>query len=132
MKTVYVCTHVSKEVEEDDYEHGCLGERRTVWEERCNLEAPTLLGLLEKLREGYILALDDLFIPDDGESGVVQSFGYNQSETSLGDEPTPAERELWKGGGWTLFLADYSFCVEKRTVEPIPLEEFRAAGAKIH
>ena len=130
MSTQYACTYFSKEAEEDQFEHGCVGGRHGVMAEACNIASATLPGLLKALGDHYGLDLDDVWPP--GEDGTEGRMAYNRLETDDGDVPDTSEMMAWKRGELRLWLADYDFTIEKRQVSPIPRAEFDAAGIKYH
>jgi hypothetical protein len=132
MNMVYACTHVEKCAEKDHFESGCdLRSRVCVLHERCNVQADTLPGLLKALGKHFYVDIDDVFVPDD-DNGDITRIGYNRLENEDGDEPSQEQQRRWKAGKENLYLADYDFLIEKRTVEPIRMEEFQAAGIKSH
>lgn len=128
---VYAATFVDKEIETDDYDRGCIGPRSCVWHERLNVQAPSLAELIAKLSEKLDLDIDDIFIPSD-ESEEVDRIGYNRLENEEGYEPTAQEKKAWKLGKVTLYLADYTFAIEKYETLPIKAEEFATAGITTH
>lgn len=133
MNTVYACTFIEKCAEEDHVENGCDPDSQVcVRHERCNIQADTLPGLLKALGKQFYLDIDDVFVPDDDDNGNIARIGFNRLENEDGGEPTADQQRRWKRGEMTLYLADYHFLVEKRTVEPIRLEEFTGNGIKFH
>jgi hypothetical protein len=127
MKTLYACTHVAKDVEIDNFERGCdPATRACIMAERMNVTSGTLPGLLEAIAERLGLDLDDVWVPEE----TLTYIGYNRLENGDGDEPTKEAQRRWKKGKETLYLADYYFAIERRTVEPVSREEF--AGIKHH
>jgi hypothetical protein len=127
MKTLYACTRLAKDVEIDRFENGCDPTTRTcVLAERMNVTSGTLPGLLEAIAERLGLDLDDVWVPEE----TLTYIGYNRLENGDGDEPTKAQKRRWKKGTETLYLADYYFAIEKRTVEPVSRQEF--AGIEHH
>ncbi len=133
-KMVYACTFAHKTTEIDDFDRGCDPDTYFCHMHKgCNIKAESLSELIEAIGNHYCLDLDDIFIPGDAdEEGTVSWFGYNRLETIYGDEPTEVEKTAWQAGNLTLYLADYSFMIEKRIVEPITEEEFKTAGIKVH
>lgn len=125
MKTIYACTRISKEVCVDDFENGCELKRTCVMDEVCNIRAPSMPELIEKLGEAYGLKkIDNVFLPN-GLGPDVAWFGFNRLEDSEGNEPSPMVEGLWKKGRRKLWLADYSFSVEKRVVSDLTAEDFK-------
>ena len=131
MKTVYACTFVEKSAEEDHFENGCDPSTLVcLMHERCSIQADTLPGLLKSLGKQFCLEIDDVFVShDDGE---INRIGFNRLEDEEGNEPTADQKQRWEQGDLTLYLADYDFLIEKRTVEPIHLEDFTGSGIKFH
>lgn len=128
-QTVYACTYMTKEAEKDVYGEGVKGRRHTVMAMACNITAGSLQELLTALGHVYALYIDDVFLPEDAP---VDWIGFNRLETADGGKPFAEEVERWQRGELDLYLADYSFSIEKRFVAPIPHEEFAAAGIKTH
>jgi len=126
----YACIYVEKDVEKDNFEHGCVGERCCVLAESCNIIADTIPHLLAALEERYCLDIDDVWLP--GENGEESGIGYNRLETDASEEPSSAEKEAWKRGELPLWIADYRFYVERCEVSQIPRQEFIDAGIKYH
>lgn len=132
-ETVYACTSVEKLASDWDPTEGASTHSRTILCQRSNITSDSLVGLVEAIGQHYFLDLDDLWIPDnDEEPGQINTIGYNRVETVDSDEPTTQETEQWKRGELKLYLCDYSFAIEKRTVAMVGLEEFDLAGIKHH
>ena len=131
MKTVYAATTATKEVARDHYDKGEVENRRCTMHESINVQADSLAGLLDKLRDRYALALDDLFIPAD-EGEPAWSFDFDQYEDADGFEVGPDRMDEHKSGKLKVWHAIYSFTIERRTSEPIAPDEFRAAGIRTH
>lgn len=128
---MYYATHLSKEVEEYQYEHDCVGQRRCTMSDRIDIGAETLPELLKKLGEAYGLKIDDVFIPGEEEEDITH-IGFNGLEMGNGDEPSGYYLKRWKEGVTKLYLADYTFSVEYREVRALRLSEFTTAGIKHH
>jgi hypothetical protein len=131
-RTVWACWHVEKLATVDEYEKGCIGQPWQVLYEPANITVPTLPELVKAIEYQYGLNFDSLWIPDH-DSGFI---GFNQLETADSAEPTDREREEWKAGRLKLYLCDYRFQIEKRTIEEPATEDMReiltAAGIKCH
>jgi len=129
----YACTQVEKRAEVDSYEDGCdpTTSKCIIWES-VNFSSPTLEGLFRRLGEHYYIDIDDLWLADDDDDGTISRVGFNQMETRDGYKASEQELAEWKEGKLTLYLCDYDFLIEKRTVEPIRQEEFSLAGLKTH
>ena len=131
-KTVYACNWVEKTAEVDNYEKGCDPDTHVcVMSEGADITADSLKGLVEAIGKSYYLDIDDVFIPGDEDEPVTR-IGFNRTETVDGDEPTKHELSAWKKGKLTLYLADYHFGIEKRTIESVSQAEFVQAGIKTH
>lgn len=118
---IYVCTRMQKSAEEDSYEHGC-DPKTFVWtcDESCDLRAATMVELLAKLCNRYALApFDSYWVSEENNS-----ISSNRLETVDGEEPSEVELEQWRDGKLKLYLADYTFFIEKRTVEPLTDDDF--------
>jgi hypothetical protein len=130
VSTVYACTFVEKTAERDDYEKGCDPDSRvTTMLERVNITAPTLAKLVEKLNDTFFLEGK----PEDfrfDEANECSAILFDRLETNDCNAPTEEQEGAWKKGELALFLCDYRFKVEKRLVEDITPEEFKAAGIK--
>lgn len=131
MKTIYACTFVEKCAVEDHFENGCDPRTQVcLMHERCNVEADSLPALVQALEKRFCLDIDDVFVPD--EDGEITRIGYNRVEDEEGDEHTEEQKRRWRIGNEKLYLADYHFLVEKRTVEPIRLAEIAGSGIRFH
>lgn len=129
MLTVYACTLVEKEVEVDSYENGADPDtRKCLLSQKENIKAQSLVELVRKIGEAYGLEMDDLFLPQE----PVTYVGFNRLENNEGFEPTPAEMAKFKKGLINLWLADYTFGIEKRHLESIERGDFYNAGIKFH
>lgn len=125
----YACTYVVKSAEEDNFEKGCIGKATTILAQSCDVTAPTLKELIEKLSNEFFVDMSYLFIPDRDQP--VEFISYNQLETADGDTPDEQQRDMWKKGELKLFLCDYTFQVERRMTSPIEFGEFAALGIQI-
>lgn len=129
---VYRCTRASKEVEIDDYEEGLTNKGRScVMDQECGITAESLPELIRKVGSYYGLDIDDVFIPGDEDEDIAY-VGYNRLENADGDEPDDDEKEDWKKGECTLYLADYSFHIEKCQTLPITKKDFEEAKITTH
>lgn len=120
MKLEYACVHVIKDVEEDHFDKGCIGKRSTVMAERVDIVADSLPDLLKAIAERFGLTLDYLSI--DGNRVSV-----NRLENASGYAPSASQETRWKAGQLRMYLADYSFIVERRLVDSaIPREDWNS------
>ena len=131
-KTVYAATHMEKRVSDWDPKEGASIESRCTVHKRINLKADTLAELLDKIRTEHFVKLDDVFVGDADETDTVNYINFNQVETADCLEPDTDELAQWERGELTLYLCDYSFCLEKRIVQPITLDELRSTGISTH
>ena len=127
---IYACYHISKDVERDEHEKGCVGGRRCVLDERINVISDSLSGLFKELGARYGLDIDDLWIADDGDD--ITRVGFSRTENADGDAPSDLDLDRWKRGKLEMWLADYGFLIEARTVWQISRSEIAAAGIKTH
>ncbi len=126
MRTVYACTHVSKRVEKDFFETGCdPGSGHFTMDEHSDVTGLDMAELLSKLGDRYGLDIDDVWIADEQpELEGVSRIGYNRLECDDGTPPDRHEEYEWRHDQRRyLWLADYDFMVEKRTVEHVPIGE---------
>ncbi len=128
--TVYACTHMDKMASDWSPTEGAGTSYRCIMDESCNIRADSLPLLIERIGARYFLAMDSLFVSDDDSE--VSHVGFNRVETGDSDEPSNAELAEWEAGNLTLYLCDYTFSIEKRTVSPITLDEFASAGIETH
>jgi hypothetical protein len=132
MKVTYACTYVEKTAEEDNYEEGLIqGTHVCTMSESCNIVAPDLGKLIYRIGNYYCLDIDDVFIPGE-EDEPVTHIGFNRLEDVDGNEPTESQMEEFKRGEVKLYLADYTFAIEKRIEDQITRDEFTRAGIKTH
>lgn len=132
MNILYVCNHIEKLVEVDDYEKGLTDKPQTIIFDKINITAETLKELLEKIGKTYCLDFAEgvgLHDTDDHSQILVE---YNRLEDVEGYEATDSEVEDWKSGKTTLYLADYSFCIEKYAVLNISREDFERESIKLY
>ena len=131
MNIFFASVYIEKRVEIDDFEKGCdPNTTRIIIAEPCHVTAKTLPELIEKLGKAWGLEMDDIFVSDD--DGEVNSIVFSRLEDGDSNPPTKRQEAAWKEGKVTLFLADYTFAIEKRTVESIKLADFVSAGITTH
>lgn len=129
-ETQYACTYIEKRATLDDYTTGCEMTSNCVMSEKANIISDTLPGLLAAIGGQLFIEIDDVWIP--GEDGIVDRIGYNRLETQDGRKPCARELAAWRKRKLKLWLCDYDLAIEKRTIEPIELDEFKLAGIKFH
>ena len=130
MKPVkYVCSYVEKEAQEDDYQEGLVSETSVLTvSESQDIEAPTLGELIQKLGKYYCLDIDTVYFPADADTHTDR-FCYNRMEDAEGDTPSEEMEEQWKQGQVKLYLAEFTFFIEKR--EMVAVKEFATAGVTV-
>jgi len=131
VKFKYRATYLMVDAEEDKYENGCEPETSVCKvSQRVYTEADTLKGLIENLAhewglndnpsEGWILMRDE-------NTDKVRII-YQQIENADGMAMSDTEKKRWKKGEIKMWLADYSFTVEKVPVETISIDDDEAAS----
>jgi len=123
-KTVYACVHAMKMATVDHFETGCEAAGRYVMSDTVNITAETLPELVKKIGDRYGLEVDYAFL-NPGR------FSFNRLEDAEGYPPSDSERKRWERGKLTLYLADYDFSIEKRTVCDVPPAEFDTLGIQV-
>lgn len=98
-------SHMSKEIEEDKYNEGVVGNRQLVLDEKIGKTFPSFQKFKDWLELTYGLDTkkDNAFVVIDNR--VI----YDQLETAEGGEPTKEETERWKKDMITLYNATYDF-----------------------
>lgn len=120
MKTQFVADGCHKFAEQDDFARGCLPGAETsyvdlVWQD------DTLDGLLARLRAFVGISdsdTDAVSLDACEERGRVD---IARTETDDGDEPTEAQKALWRKGNFRLWYCVYTFYVERVTREAVTL-----------
>jgi hypothetical protein len=124
MKTVYACVHAMKMAAVDHFETGCETAGTYVMSDAVNITAETLPKLVKTIGDRYGLEIDYAFL-NPGR------FSFNRLENAEGFPPSDSERKQWEQGKLTLYLADYDFSIEKRTICDVPSAEFDTLGIQI-
>jgi hypothetical protein len=123
---MYCCTSVEKEVSVDHYDTGCELTRNCIISDEVSIRAETMTSLLSAVGAYYGIEIDDVWT-----GGLENGFlSYNRLENADGDEPSETEKEEWKRGERTLYLADWTFQIEKITVSDITADDL--VGVKTH
>lgn len=130
-KTIFACTHCEKHAEQDRFVEGCMPETR-----RCVLIRPvTVTGnsmpdLIKNLSRELCLDCknESWFIPMD--NGEITYMSFNRHENDDGDKPSHNQNIQWKAGELDLWLADYTFHIEKRIVSPVSADDLK--GVKFY
>lgn len=99
-------TYMSKEITEDSYEEGEIGQRQLVQEEKIGKKFDSFDAFKKYCADTW--SLDEA----DGWSVIDNRLIYSCMETEEGHTPFPNETEQWKQGKKTLYSADYDFSVE--------------------
>jgi len=124
-------TYLMADAEEDVYEEGCQpGTGICKLSQKINTEADTLKGLIEKLAQEWGFnenPSDGWILMRDEGMGTVRII-YQQTENADSMPPSEAEKERWKKGEIKMWLADYSFTVEKVRAESISIDDNEAAS----
>lgn len=130
-KTLFVCMHYEKYVEQDSFNKGCIPiTRRCVISRTVTVTGESMKDLVKNLSLELCLDCEkeSWWIPmDDGE---VSFMSFDRLENDDGDKPTTKQDTEWKAGELDLWLADYTFHIEKRVVSPVSPEDLQ--GVKFH
>lgn len=130
-KTIFACTHYDKHAELDSFTEGCMPEtRRCVLSRSVNVTGKSMLDLIKNISRELCLDCENesWWIPMD--NGTISFMSFNRIETDEGDEPTTKQDSQWKADELNLWLADYTFHIEKRVVSPVSPEDLQ--GVKFH
>ena len=130
-KTIFACTHYDKHAEQDNFEGGCMPQtRRCVFSRYVTVTGESMPDLIKNISRELCLDCEDesWFIPMD--DGTISFMSFNRIENDDGDEPTSKQDAEWKAGELDLWLADYTFHIEKRVVSPVSPEDLQ--GVKFH
>lgn len=123
--TVYFATHADKHVERDSWKHGCDPDSgRFTMMERIIVTASSVADLRKQLCERFALPEDEgggwAFSPDTDDPARGRLV-YSRHEDDEGSPASEAQREAWKRGERSLWLADYAF--EVSAYEPVAIPE---------
>lgn len=133
MNILYTCTHIEKLVEVDDYEKGCTDKPQTIIFDKINITAANLKELLEKIGKAYCLDLSDGIELHEHEDDYSEIFvEYNRLENAEGYEASDSEIADWKSNKVILYLAEYSFLIEKHAILNISREDFERESIKLY
>lgn len=124
--TVYYATHADKHVERDSWKHGCDPDSgRFTMMERISVQASSVTDLRKQLCERYALPEDGGgwgWAPDTDDPTRGRLI-YSRHENDEGSPASESQREAWKRGETSLWLADYAFEVAAYAPVPIPASE---------
>lgn len=123
MNKIFAAIAIQKNAEEDNYERGCSGNSRCVMSDKINLTANSFAELVDLCFSQYGIEKQPININQDHEEVGVQYFMVSQSETDNSYIPSEMELESWRKGNLKLWLADYTFFVEVRTVKFLEKED---------
>ena len=115
----YRAVYLSADTEEDKWGDGCQpGTRCCKMDQKISVESDSLKGLLETLAQewGFSEEPSDGWIMMRNHDDTVRLI-YQQNENADGHPLTDSERERWKKNEIKVWLADYSFAVEKAPAE---------------
>lgn len=118
MKTTYETGKALKFAEQDVFNEGCLPNTGSSYEVDLTFEADTLAELLEKIKDFYDVGTDDLSLDSCDEEGRLD---IQVMETEDGGKASEREFALWEQGQTKLYLACYTYQVDKVTREPVKL-----------
>lgn len=126
--TVYFATHADKHVERDSWKNGCDPDSgRFTMMTRITVTASSVTELRKKLCDVYALPEDDggwAFAPAPDDPGRGRLI-YSRHEDDEGSPPSESQREAWKRGETTLWLADFAF--EVAAYEPVAIPDSEVA-----
>lgn len=118
MTTMYACTYVVKETQEDFFSEGLIGPRYRIISEPSFLVSESLGALIKAIADRWYVDVSGFNMMDDGCLTVSQ---LERNDSYL---PSKTEVALWQAGKIKLYLSDYYFHIERREVAPIAVEEF--------
>lgn len=130
-KTIFACTHYEKYAEQDSFFEGCMPHtRRCVRCTSVSIAGESMSSLIKNISRELCLDCENesWWIPMDDETTTFMSF--NRHENDYGDKPSAKQDAEWKAGELDLWLADYTFHIEKRVVSPVRPEDLQ--GVKLH
>lgn len=121
MKTYFHAQGVEKLITRDNFANGCdVKPTSSISLSGLAFSAPTAERLLKAVGDGLGLAEPRYWsLSECGE--YLQT---NRLENDNGDAPTATETADFEAGRRDLWLADYCFKLEKRTVEKVDAKEF--------
>ena len=117
MNTTFEVSGWFKTIEEDTWEHGCVGK----WSHDtcCDLySASTLPELITRLKAAFNCTDNGVLIDSCDEPGRID---FQVTENDAGLEPSAAEIEAWKRGEERLWACTYTVHVERVTRETVEL-----------
>lgn len=132
---MYRVSFIEKSVEQDSYEHGCVGyETCTMGPHDVRpIVRDTLRAAVAEMFAHLGLPTTYFFIQDDRASEIIETGGTAQyvtadrQENADGFEPDAHELARFKTGEIDLYLARYAFKLEWIDVRPVMRDELSAA-----
>ena len=123
MNKIFAATAIEKNAEEDNFEKGCSGNSRCILFDKINLTANSFAKLVDLCFSQYGIEKQPINLNQDQEEVGVQYFMVSQLETDESYTPSEMQLESWRKGDLKLYLADYTFSVEVRTVDFLKKED---------
>lgn len=130
-KTIFSCTHYEKCVEQDSFMKGCMpGTRRCVFSRTVTVTGESMPELIKNISRELCIDCESesWWIPMD--NGTTSFMSFNRRENDDGDKPSTKQYIEWRAGRLDLWLADYTFHIEKRVVSPVSTEDLQ--GVKFY
>jgi len=119
MKTVtYETSTALKTAEVDNYQEGCDPDTMVCFDVDVTFKADTLALLLHKIKEYYNVKHEGLLLNSCEELGRLD---IQRLETAESFEPSDSQLKQWKQGNVELWLAAYSYQINKVTREAVQL-----------
>lgn len=122
---MFETTKITKFVEEDVYEEGCIPETGYFIEIDTVFDALTLRQLLEKILEYHEVTEENIELDACDEKGRLD---VCVMEDEYGDKASEEDLKLWKQGRKRLFYVVYIYNIReiKRTI--VSLQNFKRRG----
>lgn len=130
-KTLFACTYYDKYAEQDNFNKGYIPHtRRCVFSRHVIVTGESMKDLIKNISRELCLDCENesWWIPMDKDT--VRLMSFNRFENDDGDKPTAKQDAQWKADELDLWLADYTFHIEKRVVSPVSPEDLQ--GVKFH
>ena len=105
MTRMFVASIIARDSVEDSYSDGVNPDTNYSREENeANITAPTLIELINKLKDVYKVEQGAITVQPDSTDLII----LTRHETSAGNVPTPAQIARWKEGKSVMMLVDYT------------------------
>jgi hypothetical protein len=121
MKTVYAVTHTEKAVSDWTPDGASTQSNILASHGMDIIKADSLKQVLNKIKSAYGYEGDYWFITADEDSSSVS---FNRLEEADGTPVEAKNEDAHFARGETLYLCDYTFWIEKRTVSPLIKDDF--------